>query len=150
MTIVSRKVGRPALLECLASLWKRGILVALVSKNDEGPTRRNWDTLYGPRFPFTRFAATRINWRPKAENIDEIISDLTLLPSSVLFVDDNPVERASVKERFPKDRTLDAPLAQWRRILLWSPETQRAVITAEAAQRTEMIQEKICRDQAGS
>jgi FkbH-like protein len=34
----------------------------------------------------------------------------------------------------------------WRRILLWSPETQVATITAESAARTEMVQKQVERE----
>ena len=78
----------------------------------------------------------------------EILKAVNLLPSSTLFIDDNPVERAAVKAAFPEIRVMDAPLAHWRRILLWAPELQRSVITAEASQRTEMIQAQIEREEA--
>ena len=134
------------ILEAASYLWRRGILLAIVSKNDEATARAIWKKAYRGRFPMENFAAVKINWAPKAENIAAILAEVNLLPDSVLFVDDNPVERAAIREAFPGIRTMDAPLAEWRRILLWAPELQRAVITEEAAARTEMIQAQIARE----
>ena len=47
------------------------------------------------------FAAWRINWRDKAQNLLEVLSELNLGPESVVFIDDNPAERARVKESLP-------------------------------------------------
>ena len=120
-----------SIVEAASYLWRRGILIAIVSKNDEKTALQLWEKLYGGRFSIKNFVATRINWNPKAVNIAEILKDVNLLPGSVLFVDDNPVERAAVKAAFPDIRVMDAPLAHWRRILLWAPELQQPLITLE-------------------
>jgi FkbH-like protein len=138
------------IVEAASCLWKRGIMIAIVSKNDEENVKRMWTRIYGDRFNLENFVVKRINWRPKAENIEEIISLINVLPSSVLFVDDNPVERAAVKAVFPDIRTLDAPLVEWRRILLWSAETQPAVITSESLARTDMVKGQIEREKVRS
>ena len=134
------------ILEAAGYLWRRGILLAIVSKNDEATARAIWKKAFRGRFAMENFASVRINWQPKAENIAAIMAEVNLLPGSVLFVDDNPVERAAIRDAFPGIRVMDAPLAEWRRVLLWSPELQRAAITDEAASRTEMIKAQIARE----
>lgn len=138
------------IVEAAAYLWKRGIMIAIVSKNDEAVVRANWATIYGSKFSLDNFVALRINWKSKAENVEEILSLVNVTASNVLFVDDNPVERSVVKTAFPDIRVMDAPLLNWRRILMWSAETQPAVLTAEAANRTEMVQKQIKREEARS
>ena len=138
------------ILEAASNLWRRGILLAIVSKNDEAKARAIWSRYSEQRFSLDKFAALKINWRPKVENIAEILAAVNLLPQNVLFVDDNPVERAAVRERFPGILVLDAPLAEWRRILLWAPEGQPAVVTSEAVNRTSMVQAQIHREVARS
>jgi FkbH-like protein len=137
-----------SIVEAASYLWRRGILIAIVSKNDEKTALSLWEKLYGSRFNIKNFVATRINWNPKAVNIAEILKHVNLLPESVLFIDDNPVERAAVKAAFPGIRVMDAPLVHWRRILLWAPELQQPVITNESAKRTEMIQAQVEREDA--
>ncbi|TWA51880.1 HAD superfamily phosphatase (TIGR01681 family)/FkbH-like protein [Azospirillum baldaniorum] len=133
------------IVEAASYLWRRGIMLAIVSKNDINNVKKIWGELYESRFSLGNFVSVAANWRPKAENISKILEDVNLLPNSVLFVDDNPVERAAVKAALPGIRVLDAPVASWRRILLWSSETQRAVLTDEAIRRTDMVQAQIRR-----
>ncbi len=48
------------------------------------------------------FAGWRINWQDKAQNIVDLVGDLNLGLQSVVFIDDNPVERARVREALPE------------------------------------------------
>lgn len=43
------------------------------------------------------FICIKANWQNKDSNIYEICSELNLLPENLVFVDDNPIERAMVK-----------------------------------------------------
>lgn len=127
------------LAEALTFLKKRGIVLAIVSKNEESFIRNLWPTVYEGRLNIDDFAFIRINWRTKAENISEIIKIANILPESVVFIDDNPVERASVSAAIPGIRTLGQNPYLTRSILLWSAETQVRQITEESARRTEMM-----------
>jgi len=133
------------ILEAASYLWRRGILIALCSKNDESNVVNIWKSLYGSRFPLENFVARRINWSSKADNVRDIIAEVNLLPASVLFVDDNPAERALVKDALPGIRTIEVSLAEWKRVLLWSAETQPTVFTSEASKRTETVKAQIKR-----
>src|SRR5438045_5788726 len=135
------------LAEGLLFLKKRGILLGIVSKNDEDRARAIWQRIYGNLIPLEVFAVRKINWQPKADNIEAILREMNLLPKSVLFIDDNPVERAAVKAAFPDIRVLGPNPYLWRRILLWAPEMQVAGITAESAARTEMVQKQVEREE---
>ncbi len=133
-------------IEALRYLKRRGILLAIVSKNDENRIKELWDTLLAKKLKFEDFVTRKINWRPKAENFEQILRETNLLPKNVLFIDDNPVERASIKKAFPGVRVLGPNPYVWRRILLWSAETQVANITTESASRTGMVQAQIERE----
>ena len=134
------------ILEAASYLLKRGILITIVSKNDEANIIKIWNELYEHRFPLDNFVIRKINWTSKAENIASILEQANVLPEAVLFVDDNPLERAHVRERFPDMRMMDWPVAEWRRILLWSAELQPAVITQEGLERAATIRGKGERD----
>ena len=134
-------------VEALSHLRRRGVLLALVSKNDEARVAEIWKQHYPGRLGFDDFAVRKINWRPKPENIEELLGQVNLLPHNVVFIDDNPVERAAVAQAFPDIRTFGPNPLLWRRILLWSAETQVATITAESAARTEMIQAQVVREE---
>lgn len=47
------------------------------------------------------FIVIKANWEQKDKNLNEIADKLNLLPESLVFVDDNPAERAIVKEQLP-------------------------------------------------
>lgn len=55
------------------------------------------------------FAAKRINWEPKHENIREIAEELNLGLDSMVFWDDSPAERQLVKEMLPQVEVPDFP-----------------------------------------
>jgi FkbH-like protein len=132
--------------EALAYLKKRGILLAILSKNDDDRIRTQWDQIFRKRLRLEDFATRRIDWNPKPQNMQRILADLNVLPRNVVFVDDNPVERASMKRAFPNMRVLGRYPYYLRRILLWAPETQVAAVTDESARRTEMVQAQIERE----
>lgn len=133
-----------ALLACKA----RGILLAIASKNNEAIIRHLLPKIWQDRLRLSDFCSIRISWQPKSQTVAEILAETNLLPESVLFIDDNPLEIAEVKAAYPTIRTLTAPQQTWKHILCYAPETQRKHISAESAQRTELIHAKIEREKA--
>jgi FkbH-like protein len=136
------------LIEALKFLKQRGIVLAIVSKNDEATILDLWPQFLKHRLNIDDFAVRKINWRPKAENIQDILSETNLLPKNALFIDDNPVERESVQAAFPAMRVLGDELYSIRSTLLWAPETQVPYVTPESSRRTEMIQAQVQRETA--
>ncbi|WP_147728540.1 HAD-IIIC family phosphatase [Methylobacterium sp. WL116] len=135
------------MIEALAFVKNRGIVLAIASKNDEARIRAIWDPLMGGRLQLTDFGVIRINWKPKVDNVAEILREVNVLPGNTVFIDDNPVEREAVKAAFPGIRTLGADLYGIRRTLLWAPEMQAPFITDESGRRTEMVQAQVVREQ---
>jgi len=79
--------------ESLLNLHKRGILLAINSKNNESDAL---EVLAQHPFMVLRpehFAAFRINWQDKCTNIESIASELNIGLDSMVFIDDSPVER---------------------------------------------------------
>jgi FkbH-like protein len=134
------------LAEALCYLKKRGILLAIVSKNDDERVRSIWAKIFDGRLDLQDFAAIRINWKPKAENLADIMADMNLLARSVVFIDDNPVERAAIKHAFPEVRVLGRHPYYLRQTLLWSSETQVVCVTEESSSRTEMMKAQLERE----
>jgi FkbH-like protein len=93
----------------LKALRNRGILLAIASKNEEGialqALRQHTEMVLRPE----DFACWRINWKDKAANIAEIAAELRLGLQSVVFIDDNPVERSRVREALPEVLVPDWP-----------------------------------------
>lgn len=134
------------LFEALSFLKKRGIILAIASKNDESRIKGFWENILCGKFSLDDFAIIKINWNRKVDNIQEIMQLVNVLPRNVLFVDDNPVERAAVKAAFPDIRVLGTHPYYLKRILLWSAETQVVSVSRESSNRTEMIQSQVNRE----
>jgi FkbH-like protein len=86
----------------LRRLSNRGILLAIVSKNTEAIALEAVDC--HPEMVLRRrdFAGWRINWDDKVQNIIDLSDELKLGLESMVFIDDNPVERARVREALPQ------------------------------------------------
>jgi FkbH-like protein len=93
---------------CLA-LADRGVLLAVVSKNDHEVAERVFREHPEMLIRWEHLAAARINWRPKSENIVEIATELSLGSDAFVFFDDNPVEREEVRLRAPEVAVIDVP-----------------------------------------
>lgn len=98
----------------LKSLTNRGLLLGIVSKNQEAIALEAINKHPEMVLKLEDFAGWRINWQDKAQNIVDLVSDLNLGLQSVVFIDDNPVERARVREaltevfvpEWPEDKML--------------------------------------------
>jgi FkbH-like protein len=127
--------------EAVQHLRARGIITAICSKNDEGLVRARWGRAVLPWLALDDFALRAINWQPKAANVADIMARASVTARSTVFVDDNPVERESVRAAHPGIRVLGANPYVTRRILLWSPETQIAFRSAETEKREMSIRQ---------
>jgi FkbH-like protein len=85
----------------LRSLKERGIILALASKNDEKiaveAVTHHPDMVLRP----DDFAVIVCNWSNKADNIRVIANTLDIGLNSLVFIDDNPTERALVRAELP-------------------------------------------------
>ncbi len=136
--------------EALLALKRRGILLAVVSKNDEEVVRKLWK--YAPRAPRDRllspddFVIMKIGWGDKVASLQAISEELGVAPDAMVFVDDNPVERERVRRELPAVLVLgDNPFAV-RGVLLTDPSLQVAVVTEESQQRSEMVKGQVRRE----
>ncbi|HEY7993747.1 MAG TPA: HAD-IIIC family phosphatase [Candidatus Eremiobacteraceae bacterium] len=134
-----------ALQRALLALRERGVVLAVSSKNDEADAlevlEKHPDMLVRP----AHFAAMRINWESKAENIRSIAGELNIGLDAIAFIDDNPVERAEVRAMLPQVRVLDLPPdpSKFARIVLENPFFQRvAPASVEDRQRTQFYKEQ--------
>jgi FkbH-like protein len=86
----------------IKDLKRRGIVLGVVSKNEESVALEAM--LKHPEMVLRQedFVGWKINWTDKAKNILDLASDLNLGLQSVVFIDDNPVERARVREALPE------------------------------------------------
>jgi HAD superfamily phosphatase (TIGR01681 family) len=91
------------------ALTARGIVLGIVSKNTERVALDAIDTHPQMVLRRTDFVGWRINWQDKAQNIADLAAELHLGLQSVVFIDDNPVERARVRDALPEVFVPDWP-----------------------------------------
>jgi FkbH-like protein len=93
----------------LKGLTRRGIQLAIVSKNDESAALEAIDRHPEMQLRRDDFAGWRINWKDKAENVLELLADVGLGAESAVFVDNSAVERGRVASAIPAVLVPDWP-----------------------------------------
>ena len=90
-----------AFQEYARELSRRGVILAVCSKNDEAnalePFEKHPDMVL-KRGDIASFVA---NWQNKADNIRAIAQELNIGLDSLCFIDDNPFERNLVRQELP-------------------------------------------------
>ncbi|MGF7182416.1 HAD-IIIC family phosphatase [Tunturiibacter psychrotolerans] len=82
-------------------LQRRGVILAVCSKNDIENAKEGFshpDSI----LKLDDFSAFKANWSSKSENIREIAAELNIGLDSIVFIDDNPAERAQVADQLPE------------------------------------------------
>ena len=90
-----------ALQRWLLELRRRGILLAVCSKNNDDTAREPFEKHPEMVLRLEDFAAFVANWENKADNIRSIQQTLNIGIDSFVFLDDNPFERNLVREMLP-------------------------------------------------
>jgi FkbH-like protein len=131
----------------LLTLWKRGILLAVCSKNSEAEALAVFDEHPDMVLRREHFAAYRINWDDKVQNICALAEELNIGLESLVFLDDNPVERARVRAALPQVLTPELPMdpSYYRSMLLDLPVFETLALTDEDRSRNRMYAEQQAR-----
>ena len=82
-------------------LQDRGVILAVCSKNDLATAEVAFRDHLEMVLRRSDIAAFVANWNDKAENLRAIAKQLNIGLDSLVFVDDNPAERARVRESLP-------------------------------------------------
>ena len=91
------------------ALKQRGVLLAVCSKNDEPVARKAIREHPEMLLHENDFSAFQINWEDKATNLKILAERLSLGLASFVFLDDNPFERAQVRQFVPQVMVLELP-----------------------------------------
>ena len=93
--------GYAAFQNYARDLSRRGVILAVCSKNDEANAVEPFES--HPEMVLKRgdIACFVANWTDKATNIRSIAAELNIGLDALVFVDDNPVERALIRQELP-------------------------------------------------
>lgn len=128
--------------------WVRsGVQLAILSKNEESLALEAIRRHPGMILREEDFAGWRINWKDKAENMQSLLDELKLRPESVVFLDDNLVERERMRQVWPEVEVLDLPpnRFRWPEVVRNLSFFDRLKITAEDRLRVDYYREERAR-----
>lgn len=98
-----------ALQKYLSELKDRGVLLAVCSKNDEQTARAPFLEREDMRLGLDDFVAFIANWEPKSDNLRLVADQLDIGLEALVFLDDNPAERALIRQQMPQVDVIELP-----------------------------------------
>ena len=131
-----------AVQNTVLKLRQRGIVLAVCSKNNDAtariPFREHPDMLLNEN----HIAVFQANWEDKVPNIQFIAETLNLGLESIVFLDDNPVERDRVRYKLPEVAVPELPEdpAYYPRTLLAAGYFEAVYFSDEDKSRVENYQ----------
>jgi len=139
---------RRALQEFVLRQHDAGMVLCLCSKNNEEDVQAVFDTHSGMLLRRDHFLASRINWKPKSENLRSLANELNLGLDAFILIDDDPVECGEVRANCPDVLAIQLPRdpACLPKFLdhLWVFDHGK--LTPEDKRRTELYREHFQRD----
>jgi FkbH-like protein len=129
-----------ALQRALLDLSRKGILLAVCSKNNLDDAMEALEKHPGMLVRAKHFAALRINWTDKSQNLREIAQELNVGIDALAFLDDNPFEREQVRAALPEVTVIDLPKnpLEYVSAVRNCAAFERLTLSSEDQQRTEM------------
>ncbi len=98
-----------AIQKLALSVKKRGVLLALCSKNEESDVWSAFKETPEMLLTLDDITTTRINWESKSANIRSMASELNLGLDSFVFIDDDPIQCGEVIANCPEVLVLQRP-----------------------------------------
>jgi FkbH-like protein len=141
--------GFLAVQEYAKELARRGVILAVNSKNDEANAREPFEKHPDMVLRSNDIASFRANWNDKAANIRAIAKDLNIGLDALVFLDDNPFERNFVREQLPMVAVPEVPEdpALVPGVLAAAGYFESLAVTDEDRVRTAQYQENRARDE---
>jgi FkbH-like protein len=127
-----------AFQDYLLKLKRKGVLLAVCSKNNEADAKEPFDKHPEMRLKLDDIALFVANWQSKPDNLRLIADTLNIGLDALVFVDDNPAERAAVRQLVPEVDVIPLPPdpTQYTRALSHYLLFETGSFTPEDAERT--------------
>ncbi len=124
----------------LLSYHNRGVLLAVNSKNNHEDALKAIREHPHMLLREKHFAAMRINWQNKVQNMVELAKEINIGLDSMVFIDDNPREREQMKQALPQVLVVDMPASPflYRQTLENLNDFNVLALTEEDKKRGEM------------
>lgn len=93
----------------LKQMQEQGVMLAIASKNNEADALAIIENHPHMLIRKEDFVNLKINWEPKAENLQKMAAELNVGLDSFVFFDDSKVEREQMKQMLPQVEVPDFP-----------------------------------------
>ena len=135
------------LQKTILDLRKRGVVLAISSKNEEHIARQPFKEHPDMLIKEDHIAVFQANWSDKASNIRLIAETLSLGLGSMVFLDDNPAERMQVRQELPEVAVIELPQdpSLFARTLIASGYFENITFTKEDLKRATFYQDNVKR-----
>lgn len=136
-----------AIQQTALELRRRGVVLAVCSKNEEAaallPFREHPEMVLKE----DHIAVFQANWTDKASNLRAIAETLNIGIDALVFLDDNPAERAQVRRELPLVAVPELPEepALYPRMLMAAGYFEAVAFTADDRERAAMYQANAAR-----
>jgi FkbH-like protein len=126
----------------ILKLHQRGIILAACSKNTDSIARGPFKEHSGMLIKEKHIASFKANWDDKVTNLISIANELNLGLDSIVFMDDNPMERDMVRKHLPEVAVPELPEdpSYFSRAILAAGYFEAVHFSDEDIQRTESYQ----------
>ena len=124
-------------------LRRRGIVLAVSSKNTDEVARAPFMQHPEMLLKLDHIAVFQANWNDKATNIQAIAEELSLGLDTMVFLDDNPVERGLVRQLLPQVAVPELPeeAAYYARTLTAGGYFEAVAFASEDLKRADFYQD---------
>lgn len=134
---------RRTLQEFMRAQKDSGVLLALVSKNEDDDVVDVFASNSAMPLRLEDFTARRVNWHSKSSNLVSIADELSLGLDSFIFIDDNETEIAEVQAHCPEVLSLALPKENIGRFLRHVWAFDRLKSTREDRERAAMYAQNL-------
>lgn len=137
----------------LLDFQQRGLILAMCSKNNAADVDQVLREHPHMVLRDSHFAARRVNWLPKPENLKSLAEELNLGLDSFVFVDDSDHECAAVRHALPQVEVVQVPsratgvatvidrVARLEILSLTSEDRAKTEMYAQERQRRELLEQ---------
>ena len=139
-----------ALQRAAIDLYERGVILAINSKNNIADVLEVFEKNPHMLLKLDHFAAVRINWEDKTDNLRSLADELNIGLDSMVFLDDDAVNREMVRTVLPQVLVPDFSLApeEYAITLLSLSVFDSLSVTAEDKERNRMYAQERQRKEA--
>ena len=133
----------------LLQLKSRGVLLAVSSKNDPANAKAPFEERSDMVLQLADFVSFKTSWDPKPESLVQIANELNIGLDSIVFVDDNPVERELMRQTLPQVRVVELSQdpTEYAHLVERTGWLELAQFTDEARRKTDQYKQNVVRQE---